>query len=127
MTVQEARATAKDTSVREARKVALGHWPSEGARSLPFKSLKHLKRGLLSRKLAAGKDALPKPNLRPPGHSEEHLIDFGKTFERHPVLRYLQNLERLVELEDRRKNGKSPPKKGAGKGAGKKGADGQQG
>ena len=60
--------------------------------------------------------ARPKPNLRPPGHSEEHLIDIGrKYYAKNPTYRFIMNLNRIAELEDRKKRGKGPPKKGAGK------------
>ena len=113
--VLEARQTAKDTSVAEARKVALGHWPSEGARAQPFKSLKRVRKGWLIDRMWDFYGPRRKPNLRPPGHSEEGLVDFGRQhFANHPVLRFFNNLQRIADLEDLKKRGKGPPKKGAG-------------
>lgn len=121
-TIVQARETPANTSVQEARKVIFGHWPSEGERAVKFRSLQALKGGqAVAAKYKVGTDtsdagARPKPNLRPPGHSEKHLIDWGtNVFPNNPTNRALNNLERLAGLEFRKKVlGKSKPKKGAG-------------
>jgi hypothetical protein len=112
----EARRVAANTSVYEARKVVFGHWPSEGATRGNFKSLRRVRKGFIETTMVhtSNMGARPKPNLKPPGHEVERQ-DYANFYERHPTYRKLLDLDRGAELEYRRRNGKSPPKKGAGK------------
>ena len=121
-TVVEARAVANDTSVNEAKKVVFGHWKPESApdrQPRVFKTLKKLQKGFISHATADFQAMRFKHNLRPPGHSEEHLIDFGRGAKggimSHPVIREVNNLQRLAELTERKRLGKGPPPKGQGK------------
>ena len=86
---------------------------------MPFKTLRRVRKGWPLPKMIDPTAPLRKPNLRPPGHDETYLDDFGKHIERHPAYRMLNNLERLAELDDLKRRGKGPPTKGAGSRASK--------
>ncbi len=88
--------------------------------SAKFKSLMNFQKGGMRGHNRPYDQMRPKPNLRPPGHSEAHLIDYHKYLKKHPVFRFWQNAHRQAELDYWKANGKTTPKKGAGGKKGKK-------
>jgi len=86
------------TSVFEARRAIFGLAEREPKGTKPFKTLHKLKRrGFWGPKLMKWKF--------PPKHP----------LEKNPIVRMIQNDQRIAELDENRKLGKNPPKKGAGK------------